>query len=66
MKKKIEPTASERYDVLYNDMKVQMEKLKTKIRAHANDQADSPRDWGFVGDMAYFLENIKRITEPEA
>lgn len=57
--------ANERYLALLNEMEFEMQKLRTKVAKHYNDQTKDQKNWGYVGDMAHWVEQIKNITEPK-
>lgn len=52
-------TANESYLSVLEQVKRNLQKLKTHVEKHADLQANEPQNWGLVGDMNHINQLLK-------
>ena len=57
------PGAKEAYTRKAKEIKALIEKIESGLEQHAQEQKESPRNWGYVGDLAYYAEQLQNISD---
>ena len=55
-------TIIERYSYHSEEIEKNLKQLKKKLKKHQSDFKKEPKNWGYVGDLAYINERLTELN----
>lgn len=55
--------ANRAYEERLHDVTELLKKFQLLLKKHAQDQKKSPGDWGYPGDLAYVVDELKNLVQ---